>query len=438
MEFDEKFLIEQIKFIVGEQVNEAEIINRLKQNIILSKEKPPKEHENFLEMLNYIIKHFDKLKPGLIKAEVLKKHTEIELLKIRTFKILNFSRFNKIYGDEKKAILIQQINQLENNPVNGFVDLYVKFQLFKILLDNLPNHVDKLSNDSLIENTYLYEDADYFLIELMFNPGMESNIQKNFVQILDDFVFFVEEDKDNTYRDWQDFSQDIMQFRAGIEKYILWYHEREQQLGTQVSKIAFRENLIISGDRNVLQGNVSEFILKNGQYCGTAGLFPCVCIIAIIKEDNFDKILLSHDPYDFQDRLDEIEKDYPNKEISYYFVGGLPTNLSEYIPLITENNITIKDIRLCSSVYAYLSCCINIKDNTTEVLYTSKIDSPEIYQLEKYVGNAEVTYKKRKLDVNEEKDTYFVTNQKPTFFSKRDHDLNHQDNNLDSNASYEN
>lgn len=381
-----KLTIEFIKLVVGTGASEKTIIQAFEQvetylPILMQYDYYKEEYQNQLVISRYICEHFDELKEGLLEAGVLINNnirTQIHLLKIRTIRILNHDFFDDIYGSENKKNMIEQINKLDNYPKTGFHDLYTKCQIYKILLDSLPTRI--YENNS--NNSSLQPNLNNFLIELLFDPTLEDSAQKNFIEIMCDLQNFSGNTTNayiSTYSAWKPFSQTISTLKEAIDKYIVWFHKNKCQIARKISAMSYIEDFPMDSSVDVEQDSMEEFILEEGKDCGTSGLFPCVSIIAVVKEENDKTVLISHSAFGFQNYLEEIQQTYKNADISYYFVGGVFNNLPEYISLITDYDIVIKDIIMCTPINASVSCLVSLRNGSLQVLYSEKIESPNLY-----------------------------------------------------------
>lgn len=298
---------------------------------------------------------------------------ELHLLKKRTIKILN--TFRKLCPESLifKDVTIVFINQIDEDATSGFHELYLKCQLFQHLASNLS-------------------DANYealpikarYLVEMLFNPGLEHDLLKNCeLKSLDDMLFkysYLTLNPARCIPFWEGSDYDFGELRKTISQYIHWYEIKNKSLYKNLFPPILpdpNQNIISQMDdaNDVDQGQCNLVELAKHNHLGTTGLACCIALIGI--QDSATPIVgVCHAFCNFESTLEDICNENfkaPRKDISIYLIGGYPIHFADYLPIIYKNEFNIIDVRLATSVNYSTACVVTSDGKNISIHYSGNL-----------------------------------------------------------------
>lgn len=374
----------------------------------------------------------------------MKSLTEFEQFKSRTKTILTaLIPLSNIYKESHLVYL----DEIPSNPTSGFHDLYLKCLIFNNLLLplNIKYFVKQTTNVRL-------------LIELFFSPGLELSLLDFHQELtcLDNCVKLLKEYKEDVLFSniqtgcyaarWDDdmlrnTPDTFINLIESIGSYIAWYDVNKSALYASEKSVITpideeRKNQMLNDffdnpELNIDQDHDELCFLEHGDILGTTGLATCVAIVGVFKEKSkYAQILLSHASFPLE-CMQSIEVEYAKKHPNraYYLIGGEPINLDAFLPIIYENTIPIKDVRLCAISTAGSDCMVYFdeKNNGLNICYTGDLchaKAPKIVP-EKSAEKVSISDKSR---LTENKNTFYHAAEEQNKKRKRATNENPQEN----------
>ncbi len=321
--------------------------------------------------------------------------SELHLLKRRTISILN--TFRRLYpeSDIFKDVDADAIKSIDENALNGFHELYLKCQLFKILVAGI--------NEASFKKLPA---KGQYLVEMLFNPSMEDDLlDMSKLRSLDDLLFKY---KGIRFQDfsplWDDLDSDqINALKNSIDTYIRWFQINKDTVyrdSTDVIKPDLQQKIIPFMDDDVEQEDYVQRPLLKDESLGTSGLAVCIALVGIhATKTKAPMVEVCHVSSGYYDCLLELHEHFgaDRDNIDVYLVGGYPIYFADFLPIIYSNKFNIRDVRLATSTNKGASCVVTSDGTTASVYYSGNLAHTSVKKrgLETVEGGKEENDSKR-------------------------------------------